>query len=247
MLVSKHFIFLNFPKTGSSFVRKTLKDLNSDLSLYDKFFLNRRIKEVLLPSVRIKNKNYSQKDAHIICYQLTEDQKRKDIFSVIRNPVHRMVSYYEYGFWKNVDELPIPFEKLKEFYPEFPNISFSDYLHLMNSKEVLTGLFPSINFSECKFGFQSLFFLLFFLKDPFRFFEIGDFSLKNISENLVKVNFLYSEELNANLFDVLLNYGYQKRKIEFIRHANKVNESVGSKTSIVHRTNWHLILQNTEN
>ena len=228
MLVSKDFIFLNFPKTGSSFVRASLKELNEELSMYEKFFARKRIVEVLLPSVRIRNRNHSKKDAHVIYYQLKEAQRRKHVYSVIRNPIHRMISYYEYGFWKGEGDLPIKMEELKEMYAEFPNISFSEYLHLMNSKKVLSSLFPLIDFNECELGFQSLFFLLFFLKDPSLFFKNADFSINLIRRSLGNVEFLYSEDLNNGLLETLSNHGYKKEKIEFIRMARRVNVSIGS-------------------
>lgn len=126
MLSTKNFVFLAFPKTGSSFVRDVIKA--SHVRFKRRYawlpaFLWRQgvYEEILLDSG--KNKGKIQ---HGLRRDLPRRWKSRQIVSVLRHPVARFQSIYRFQFWCR--KLPQNTEELKLQYPTFPKISPEELL-----------------------------------------------------------------------------------------------------------------------
>lgn len=168
MLSTKNFVFLAFPKTGSTFVRDVIK--GSHVRFRRRYawlpaFLWRQgvYEEVLLNSGLHKGKfqHGSRRD-------LPRRWKSRQIVSVLRHPAARFQSIYRFQMWCR--KLPQNTEELKLQYPAFPNISPEEFLdwmtknnHIRNGEMVRLGL-----------GFQSIKMIEFFSsKDLFEKIQDG--------------------------------------------------------------------------
>ena len=210
MIITDKFVMLNFPKTGSSFARKALKEIyeKNDTPLHKvlhRFKLASKPLLIELIQPRIDEiYNYGIKDQHGTYRQIPEQHRHKPIVSVTRNPFDRYVSRYLTGWWKR--HPPADIGQVKKYYPLFPELSFKEYYELYNllgRENRLNGISPKI-----ELGFQTIHFIQFYFKEPMRIPEIV---------------FLHQDNLNQELYEFLLSVGHPEKAISFILEADKVN------------------------
>ena len=96
---------LNFPKTGTSFARRILKQLyyqrrSNYRKILEKLRLcNPSIIELILP--RIDGKiSCNGKDQHSTSRQIPIAHKNKPILTIIRNPLSLYLSMYHFRLWQ---------------------------------------------------------------------------------------------------------------------------------------------------
>lgn len=227
MIITKNLVILNLPKTGSSFVRKVVKDI----------YFNRRNKNILtriLYKFRLKSIGFKEilaehtyipnyKDQHGCYDQIPDKDKNKKILSVVRNPFLRLESVYKYNWWaKNP---PLEKDELYTHFPEFPNLSFERYLNLQllvneNTKEKYN--IPK----NVKIGNQSIQFIRFFFKDHKRVLaQLNNEYIFNglYKDDMCNVTLLRNENLNEELVSFLSKNGFPKNELNFILNHKKVN------------------------
>lgn len=129
MIITKNIVILNYPKTGSSFIRKVVKEIyrkrnskNLLSAIYKR--LNIGFKELLLPHPTIPD----YKDQHGCFDQIPNKHKNKIILSAIRNPYLKLESIYRFKWWAKYPLLDKV--ELKTHFPNFPDLSFNQYLKL---------------------------------------------------------------------------------------------------------------------
>lgn len=234
MLVTDQFVVLNFPKTGSSFVRATIKRIH-DFNAWPKPMLRKlhiphrsSLQEFILPVIINENHPY-QLSPHGTYQQIPEKHKNKIIVSITRNPFDRYVSQYLFGWWKEEYLHAYPLYIYKK-YPRFPDISFQDYynmVHCVGRKSRLKDASPGIDL-----GMHTIQFIQFFFKDPYKTLCEIDAEYtqqKRYQADIPEIFFLHQEHLNQELHDFLIACDYPQEKINFILNAKKVNISRRSK------------------
>ena len=187
MLITDDFVLLNFPKTGTTFIRKILKKVYKD-----------KYEELLLP---VKTGRISQ---HGTYAQIPLEHREKKILSMVRNPFDRYVSLYFFKWFTHSP--PEDPEILKRYYPNFPDISFSEFLDMadnFNKASLLKSYDISIN---TDIGFQSIQFMAFYSSFP-------ENALKELIEKksdsllvLPKIHFLRQEFLRQDMIEFLSIY-----------------------------------------
>lgn len=238
MIITDKFVMLNFPKTGSTFVRKVLKQIHSEKESqgYKKLIQILKFKKDLyfnnlwLPNIRDNTFRNGQLDEHGIYIQIPNEHKNKRIVSIRRNLFERYISLYEYKDWQITwKEIP----RIVNNFSNFPNLSFEEYMKI-NLEDNPFGYNKYVN-KKLNIGLSSAQFILFYFKEPFK-------TLQKINEHYINsnqyindiadVHFLDQKKLNWELYNFLLKMGYRKSKIEFILTSEKVNISTPSNKSI---------------
>lgn len=230
MIITDKFIIINYPKTGSSYVRKAIK------KVYNNDYKN-TINKIIIKYSNIKieqNKKYysldcpklygnyesTYYDQHGVVRQIPKNEIGKPIMSIIRNPLTKYISSYVYGWWKKYP--PLPFNDLHKISPNFPNISFIEFYELLNNPLVNEDKIE--NKDARNLGSYTRMFLVFFSKDPNIAAKklIDGEALGNI---LPKITFLHQEKLKSELKEYLISMDISKRRIEKIEKIKEINKS----------------------
>ncbi len=232
MILTNDFVFIHFPKNAGSFVTQCLKKIYDGRS--DKTG-SKKIADYFYYLFDRERTNYSKKymskalaytgekikTQHQGCDEIPRKHQNKPIVSTIRNPFDRYVSQYKFGWWKRNPVLKK--EKLKQFFPNFPNLDFSEYLDLVlnynleNTKQK--------NNITLDIGIYSLYYIKLFGKNYLELLS----SINSIDELEVNhfhdADFLYQENLRNDLFQYLKQFGWPEERLEVIYKHNKVNTS----------------------
>lgn len=233
MIITDNFVVLNLPKTGSTFVRDSLKEIHSSsqsnrgilakLISRSKSKRNPVFEELVLPKI-LKAEASMPPDQHGLYWQIPPQHKHKSVVSVVRNPYERLASQYRFQWWKQYP--PLPKNLLEIHFPHFPDISFSDYIELRQI--ALRRNRGQDNRLKVDLGHQTVQFIQMFFKDPFQTLrEIDDRYINSdqFISDMPEIVFLRTEHLNQDLFNFLAKQQYRRQDIEFILSSPKVNVS----------------------
>lgn len=158
MIVTKHFVMLNFPKTGSSFARAVLKQIINKRAERDN---SEFVYDFTLPNLKIKGRERDQ-DQHGMFSQIPREFKKLPVISIVRNPFERLVSTYEFRHWAKWHSTPLGV--IKDKFNEFPKLSFEDYIHFTDL-ELIHGRMQRKNLDSI-IGNQTALFIQMFFKNP---------------------------------------------------------------------------------
>lgn len=231
MLLTPEFVVINFPKTGSTFVRNALLELEKQ-RLYAPFLgqtlarlrlKKSQVKELLLPHPYLSN----YKDQHGSVEQIPPAYSHLPIVSVARNPVDRFVSLYRFGWWKKFPHLD---QATIAKWPSFPNLTLTEFqsyfYELGQHRKKLAGVDVQL-----PIGDQTLQFIRMFATNPQKTFrELSQDKLESgqwITE-LAPVHWLQQENLNEDLSIWLLNHGYTTEQAQWVKQLPPKNESAGA-------------------
>ena len=225
MLITDQFVMLNFPKTGSSFVRKVLKEIHRMRDKRD-WMIKWRFKRPSLREVKVvvhdPVQNIRLKSQHGTYRQIPEKIRRDIVVSVMRNPFSRYVSAYAFRWWEKYP--PAGLETLCKAYPRFPDISFADYYEMAHRFTVanhLNGIKPSI-----ELGLSTVQFIQFYFYDPesvFRKINEEYIETEAFREDMANIHFLHQETLRDDLASFLKQMHYSDEEIELVRQYPRVN------------------------
>jgi len=232
LIVTNKFVLLNFPKTGSSFARKVIKDIHGVDSGWKHKLLKiglgvPKFKELYFEKIYdIKYINKCGVDQHGCFRQIPDEQLDKVIVSIIRNPYSRYVSAYRYGWWKN--NPPVDIEEIKEKFPNFPKLSFEEYMKfcLVYSRR---GMLKEC-FESKPIGMYSLLFINFFSRTPS--VTIENYLNNGIVDEFSYIKFLKNEDLNNELEYFLCSMGYRDKDLEKVGEIKKQNVSASDGASL---------------
>jgi hypothetical protein len=205
------------PKTGGTFVERVLSRLMAQQSeLY--FDTSRTDHQALLGS-DTKHEPVSQiPDAH----------KGKKIVFTVRNPYDHYVSFYEFGWWKTHPTDTFDERKMREAFPHYPEISFSEYMESVNNLELLDSAYVDprtrsiLENANC--GPLALDYIRFMFSDPNRIIDNLSYVVEGKGEvdELADIHFLRTDNLNRELYDFLLAMGYESERLNFILQLGKI-------------------------
>ena len=236
MIITDSFVFLNFPKTGSTFVREALTELygKKEKNSWWPWSRNRRHFEMYqAPNVRaISEKRRGQPNPHGTYWQIPERAQHLPVYCVFRDPVGRATSAYHYADWKKEEGLLGNIDTIKKQFPLFPELSlhdFMEYTNLYAPRDLFIG--------AIEYGAWASDFVHFFLRSPDRadrkVLEFADF--EDLQNALGDVHFLDNSNLNQELADILLIHGFNENEVAFIRIRGKSNVSKTSKRTLASR------------
>lgn len=231
MIITKNFVMLNYPKTGSTFSRSVIKAIFEQREQKRSPFIKqvRRLfniwdyYELLVPSTWLKGADVPHQSQHGGYIHIPKSHRNKHIFSVIRNPLVRFASLYEFKFWEQKPFLSQDF--LSSKYPGFPNLSIEQFYEY----HIDTMLYGRLSKPDdsLNLGPQTVQFIQMFFKDPYRI-------LDNMSEkylesdeylkDIAPVTFLKQENLRTELYDLLLKqHNFNPAELEIIFTAPSQN------------------------
>lgn len=232
MIITDKFVLLKYPKTGSKFAREVLLKVHSNKkhSFFEKVLFRLNIKN--RPSFRIHEapniREMSHKrnfmDQHGIYIQIPKEERHKKIVSIIRDVYDRYISMYEFKDWIRtpwIDE-----NELKQQYPDYPELSFRDFLLMLFEHNPIQDL-PEVN-KKLSIGPATSQFILFFFKDPFKILNEIDEEYINsdrFKNDIADISFLNQNNLNQELYEFLTANGYNKNEVQFILNEQKMNTS----------------------
>lgn len=193
---------------------------------FDKLLnINRPVKELMTPPAKLTKEHYRAlahrpPSQHGTYSQIPAEHRGKTIMSVVRNPIERLISTYEFKDWQ---QYPILDEAtLRERFPNFPALDFHDYLEYR--RMVLAIIQPPG--LRTTIGPLTTQFITFYARDPLSTIMQLDDDVdlaKDYDKHFPRISFLRTEHLNQELHDFLLSAGYPRRKIKSILTMGKRN------------------------
>ena len=237
MLFTRQFIFLAFPKTGSSFVRATVKFRGTRL----------RMRDLLLPSFLV-NKNYffeqqvkrpspvgyhqhghrhqifekgevntiSRSGWVVLILHLWKKTRKRRIVSVWRDPLERFESMFKFQAWAGWDGQQR--KAAEEKYPRFPDLTVLE-LYEQNEtiiKDKRMRLLPSSQGEDLGIGALSWNFILFFASEDLinevrAVWPAGESELFDLFlRDTSEIIFLNQKNLTKELDELLVGFGKAK-------------------------------------
>ncbi len=227
MLITSDFVMLNFPKTGSSFARLVIRHLYSRRKSYVRRSLSNlgfwkpSILELMMPKIDEAN-TYGIEDQHGTLRQIPFEHRNKQIISITRSPFSRYESTYLFRWWEKYP--PADPQKIREKFPNFPKLSFSEYyemIHDFGRENRLQGITPNI-----ELGFHTIQFIQFYFREPETVLKKidGDYiESQKYKEDMGNIYFIHQESLRKELKQFLIHIGIPQHEAEFIDSLRKVN------------------------
>lgn len=233
MIITRDFVLINVPKTGSTFVRSQLKHLcqykpSRWRSLFARLGLLPRPKmvEVMLPNLRNRFAR-EQKNQHGLYCQLPRRYRSFPVVAVARHPFDQYVSAYYYGWWKDVN--PQAREVIVAKFPTFPDLSFEDYLKYLHFQTTdMTCL--AMDFRD-DVGSLTYMFISFFAKDPGEFSRLlSDNFVESgkYKEHLCELTLLDQGNLNRDLYAYLQQFDFSDTELAFILESKRLQPKGGT-------------------
>ena len=231
MLITDRFVMLNFPKTGSSFARSVLKELHEPKGVRQ--FLGRfmplrnGLREELVVPHRFQPARHAYPSQHGVYVQVPVPDRDKTIMSIMRDPLDRLISGYEFKHWTRYQDEQL--EMLRERFPSFPDLSFEEFLSYSYEINLPTTLPPGM---RTDVGPLTVQFIRFFARDPLRtMLSLHDgLDLAAVKEeHFVPVRLLHMEHLREELTTFLVEMGYARERLAFIAEKPRVNTTTRSR------------------
>jgi hypothetical protein len=194
MLVTPDFVFINNPRTGTTYARQAIKAAYSVPGRVE------LVQELILPIRR--GWKSSGVDHHGTFEQIPPAFSHLAVASAVRNPFTLVVSSYELGIWKS--RVPPDQSVLKRF-DKFPDLSLLEYLHFQES---LMPMRWGISYEEHGVGAMSAHFIQMFAISAALAFDrvrLGD-PFGELSKLIANVKFLRQESLRAELGAFLTHF-----------------------------------------
>ena len=232
MILTERAVLLNYPRTGSTFVRQELRRLHghegSGLRPRLRRLLDRRrFQELSLPILRTESAERSgRRSQHGALSQIPASHAHLPVISVWRDPLDRAVSQFEHGFWR--DHPPGGEAAARQLFPHFPRLDFGEYLELqanLGRADVLKG-----RRLDSGVGPDTLHLVRFFAVDPEGALDrLGEMPIEEAVDSgqlraeLGPVRFLRFERLAEELAALLVELGFSPDQVDHLASAPRVN------------------------
>lgn len=236
MIITDDFLMLNFPKTGSSFARKTISTAYTNrASFTEKLFVKLGMRRPSLQELFCPHTYLDAVDQHGTFSQIPDQFRQKKLLSITRSPTERYLSMYHYRWW--ADNPPAAIPQILKSYPDFPNLSFNDYYemqHSLSRERRLCGILPPIDIGDHTVNFIQLYF-----KNPNKVLSNIDndyiFS-GEFRKDIPDIHFIHQENLRFELKQFLLDQcRFKKSHLDFMDDSEIINAS--NKSSVANIDN----------
>lgn len=226
MFITKKFVVLNFPKTGSTFIRSVLRDLHQPgplrAALIKTGLAKAGFEDVRGPRFSLHENDPVKTTQHLVYAQIPEKHRSKAILSVVRNPLRSLISAYEFRDWARYPAASL--EQIKEDYPHFPELDFREFV-AYRDKFMMPRFLGNIDL-KIDIGSATAQFIRFHAKSPRAYLEqLGEDSdlREDWSEHFPQIHFIHTETLGSDLHQFLLQQGYPERSLDFIKKRAPIN------------------------
>ncbi len=240
MIITEEFILLNFPKTGSTFVRSVLKQIYERRSARRSIAAkaarallrpNRRpIQEHHFPNLHtIVAGDHPIKDQHGCFDQVPAKYRHLPVITIARNPLDRYVSMYRFPWWATHPCAPLP--ELRRLFPDFPDLTFAEFVdyHSYRNRPLVEkyGIADQIGPHTLQFAIMHFHSHELVLRGWNSHYVASGAYLSD----LPRMEFLRNEHLNEDLFQALARYGYSEDELEFVRSSEPIQPPEGTRRS----------------
>lgn len=201
MIVTNKFLFIHLPKTGGTFVTKMLLDASK-----------------AVPELRAKDLVDLK---HSGVRKIPDEYKALPVVINIRNVFEHYVSRYTFKWWRDPKqaERNHKMDLVKQVYPHFPELSFSEYLHFVNDWRFRNQIGARLQqlLTERNFGSISWMLARLTQMEPMKFVRnLPEMTDDELRADYAKFRFLRTESLNDDLYNLLVESGAPGEKINFI-------------------------------
>lgn len=229
MIITDRFVMLNFPKTGSSFARTVIKQLHQVGKLQRLLGRKPGYEELLMLPYRYKPSRKQYPSQHAVWCQIPEQHRSKPVMSILRDPMERLVSAFEFRHWERHPSMDL--DRLKERFPHYPEISFAEFLQMTYEIQLPRSLPDGM---RTMVGPLTAQYIRFFARDPMRtmlsLHDGMDLAAER-EQHFAPVHFLHMEDLRQELRAFLLSMGYAESKLRFIEQHERVNTTSRNQAS----------------
>ena len=250
MLFTDTFTYIHEPKTGGTFVTHALKRIHGGLvdvrptrtrgpvlrrlGLDSLVFDAERMRtpEPQGASVTRYGVLYNWND-HGTCSEIPRRFRRRQILATARSPFETYVSLYLFGWWRRPDAVE-RYERmvadLDRRFPRFPELSFAEFMDLLG---IEAGGGP---------GFLTQRFVTYYFRRPQKALGVIDDSYIEscrYRDDMHQVRFLHTTRLNEELYELLIEFGYDRADIGFITEMKHVIPVGGTKVALAERATSH--------
>lgn len=210
MIITPDFVMLNFPKTGTTFARSVLKKIYKDKCI-----------ELLVSPIWNKHRpdNFSQ---HGRYFNIPREHIHKKVVSISRNPFDRYVSLYFFKWYVRFP--PAEIKILKSLYPNFPEITFSEFLDMLD-RFLKSDILSRYSLSDKNIGFQTIQFAEFYSLNPKESLLSLVNSSAKLKDTLPNIDFLNQENLRDELYAFLITFGIDKSLLDLLHSEPEMNVS----------------------
>ncbi len=220
MILTDNFIYIHHPKTGGTFVTTMLEQLLPNQGR------RRRSRWRGLITGSTQGGLIKTPEDHDNCCDIPLMFRNKPIFSTIRNPYDRYVSLYEFASWKAYPERFYQVDKVLKVYPHFPNVSFEEHVKLVNTLSLRRDLNLPASYPGEITGAHTCFFIRMFFKKSVKQvltqFNKDSIQSQQFIKDMFPVKFIKTENLNQELYDTLIEFGYERDRVKFILESGKI-------------------------
>lgn len=229
MLITKNFIVINNPKTGSSFMRTVLKEIYTRRTQKYSWLKKRSIAWKLISPEFIELYMPTQTPDKVIANQHgavsqipKKHAKNKAVVSVVRNPYTKLLSQYEFKWWQKNYHLFVDKELVYNDFPHFPNLTFDEFVDFT----ILSDDYKYPKISKRKIGNQTTRFVeMFFDKPQETIANLNDDYILSgtYKKDLKPITFLQQENLKTELLAFLSRYDFTPQELETVSQHERVN------------------------
>lgn len=231
MIITDKLVFLNFPKTGSTFIREFFRDI----SKLERKSIRTRLKSKLgfrvvgqiellqLPNLRVGGERNMRPDDHGLAIQVPRLHHNKPFVSCIRNPFERLVSAYKYEDWKKLEVVgDSNLNEIRKLNPKFPDLTFPEFIKYVYDSDRKIRL--GCSKIDSRIGMQTIQFFQFFHNDYPMVLEQSENESFSLDQFLCE-RFLHTENLNDDLAKLLIDYNYPDWVVAETSKRRKINTS----------------------
>lgn len=269
MLLADRVTYIHEPKTGGTFVRHVLSVVHGGLVDVPASRLRAPALRAGLPSLafypeRLRARPRSPDHGtpkygplytwhdHGTCNEIPKPYRSRTILATLRNPLETYVSMYLFGWWKRPEYVPEYERTVPHFrarYPDFPDVSFREYLELLHAGCLL----PATRDLDdpTGVGYLTQRFVQFYFRLPRRFgvfpydaarvLARADSYLQDgsVRDRMFDVQFIRTSRLNGDLADFLSQVGYDPNDLEFVERLEHVVPTGGAGIGVAERAAAH--------
>jgi hypothetical protein len=215
VVITDDFVFVHMPKTGGTFVEAVLREA-----------LAGRSRGYLDTASRRK-----RFEKHATVSEIPPKHRKKRVVTSIRSPYDHLVSFYEFGWWREHPGDTFDEDAIRRRYPHYPAISFDEYVEAVYDWALLDPDYRSLPLApvvqEADMGMLTLDYLRFLLRDPdpsaVRRMGVED-ALQRAFEGVRAVR---ADALNEDTYELLVELGHAPDDVRFVLEKDRVNVSGG--------------------
>lgn len=229
MLITKDFVVIHQPKTGGTFVIKSITDiLHEKAGIKKESFLHKALRKSKLDYTILKYKTPFRSFPHQPVSSIPKVHANMPVVSVIRNPFRKWISEYNFNFWFRHPEYYIKFgvdiETVRKIAPTFMTESqtFLDYILALN--QFLT---PSNQNENYQYGYLTTQFIKFYCRNSEELLNSSNITKQQVLDQMYNVTLLTTENLREDLIGFLKAHGYSENTLKQILNEKLIPEKVG--------------------